>query len=87
METKEFTVAPKFKGGPERVLIGRQVKIPAGRAAFDLETGRTVKGPATIWQAVKAGAGEPEEIPETGEAEKPRRGRPTTKKTAAPPDL
>lgn len=79
---------------------GVQVQVPAGRAAYDLETGRTVTGPATVWQRVKPeakkGGGmlitEEErrvlagEKPES-QADKPGRGRPPVKKSAAPPDL
>ncbi len=80
---------------------GVQVKIPKGRAAYDLETGRTVQGPATVWQRVKPapkkGGGlliteaerralAGEEPAAESEPEKPKRGRPPVKK-AAPPNL
>lgn len=84
MDTREFTLKPAH--GKERTLTGRQVEIPTGRSAFDLETGKTVAGPATIWQRVKAG-GEVDAQPEAAEAIKPKRGRPARKKAAAPPDL
>lgn len=89
MKTKDFTVKSKLPGGADRTVTGRQVEIQAGRSAFDLESGKTVKGPAKIWQAVKP---EPEQAETNAEAETkeegPKRGRPPgAGKKAAPPDL
>lgn len=78
-----------------------QIEVPKGRAAFDLETGRTVMGPAKVWQQVKGKKGgggllitDQERRALVGEGdegdEKPKRGRPPGKSSSkgeAPPDL
>jgi hypothetical protein len=86
MKTRDFTIKSKLPGGADRTISGQQVEIPAGRSAFDLETGKTVKGPAKIWQAIRPATAETPEAEATVENE-PRRGRPPGKKTAVPPDL
>ena len=88
MESKTFEV-----GG--RQVEAVRVDVPAGRAAFDLETQRTVRGPGKVWQVPKEERRSPDLMisederqaltGEPAEAEKPKRGRPPRKE--APPDL
>lgn len=69
METKTFTV----RG---REVEGVQVEIPAGRAAYDLESQRSVQGPATIWQASRGGASAELESAESAVHSKPKAAKP-----------